>query len=56
MRMLKLMLDQDKDGLLYQDIIERNLQRMIKNNVDFNQYLESSMVLYRIPHSEKEWG
>lgn len=54
MRMLKLMLEQDKDGRLYQDIIERNLQRMIKINVDFTQYLESSMVRFEIPHSE-EW-
>jgi len=52
MKLLNLMLNMDSDGRLYQDIIERNLQNMIKINVDFTTYLSSNMVIHEIPHSE----
>lgn len=48
------MLNMDKDGRLYQSIIERNLQRMIMTNVDFVSYLKSDMVIHEIPHTD-EW-
>lgn len=54
MKMLNLMLNMDSDGRLYQDIIERNMQNMIKINVDFTIYLSSKMVIHEIPHSE-DW-
>ena len=49
--MFNLMLNQDSDGFVYQEIIERNLNRIISIEIDLACYYRSNMAIHRIPYS-----
>ena len=49
--MLNLMLKNDSDGLVYQDLIERNLNRIVSIDIDLSCYYESRMAIHTIPYS-----
>ena len=49
--MLNLMLNNDSSGLVYQHIIERNLNRITSIGIDLACYYASSMTIHTIPYS-----
>ena len=49
--MLNLMLNHDRDGYLYQDLIERNLTRIISIKIGLACYYGSSMAIHTVPYS-----
>ena len=51
-RLLQIMINCDQRGILYQNVLQRNLIRLFKTGIDLKPYFGSQMPMFKIEHPD----